>query len=118
AFRIPHGDAAVAEPASAGIAVARDPEVSAHVGAHPVGTALHAVHHEVAEELLVRQLVIGAHVEDVHVAVAARVRIARAAASADDVAPLVVVREADPVRIRNLTLGDHAIDPAAWIHAL
>src|SRR5947208_830289 len=90
AVRIPHGDAAVAEPASAGIAVARDPEVPADVGAHAVGAALDAVHHEVAEELLVRHLVVGAHVEDVHVAIAARVRIAGAAARADDVELLVV----------------------------
>src|SRR5262249_34666011 len=118
AVRIPRGAPAVAEPAPAGIAVARDPEVAAHVGAHAVGAALDAVHHEVAEELLVRHLVVGAQVEDVHVALAALMRVARAAAGADDVELLVVGREAEPVRIRDLALADYEIDAAARVDAI
>src|SRR5262245_59263168 len=48
ALRRPHRHAAVSHVASR---VARAPQVAVHVGAHPVGAALDAVHHEVAEEL-------------------------------------------------------------------
>src|SRR6185312_12942887 len=70
ALRCPHRHAAVAHAAAR---VARAPEVAVHVGAYAVGPALHAVHHEGTEELAVAQLVVRAHVEHVHVALAARV---------------------------------------------
>src|SRR5688500_18815275 len=56
AVGIPHGDAAVAETATARVAVARHPEVPVDVAARSVGTALDSVDHEVGEALAVRQL--------------------------------------------------------------
>src|SRR5689334_10395734 len=74
ALRRPDGDAAVTDGASC---VARAPEIAVDVGAYAVGTALDAVDHEIAEGLAIRQAIVGAHVEDVHVAFAAGVRVAR-----------------------------------------
>src|SRR5262249_18817191 len=103
AFRRPDGHAAVAKPAAAGVTVAGDPHVALDVAARAVRAALDAVDHEIAEELLVRQLVVGADIEHVHVALATLVLVAGAAARADDVELLVVGREAEPVRVWELS---------------
>src|SRR5947207_4536536 len=67
ALRRPHGHAAVADVAAG---VRRAPEVAVYVTARAVRPALHPVHHEVAEELPVRGLVVAPHVEHVHLALA------------------------------------------------
>src|SRR5713101_6585199 len=89
----PHGHPTVAKAAPAGVAVARDPEVAKDVAADAVRPAFDAVDHEVGEELLVGELVVAADVKRVHVAVAARVGVARPSAGADHVQLLVVGRE-------------------------
>src|SRR5439155_24936938 len=89
AFRRPYGHAAVAECPPAGIAVARHPDVAVDVAANAVRAALDAVDHELGEQLLVREAVVGADVEHMHVALAARSRVTRARARADDVELLV-----------------------------
>src|SRR5713226_7341717 len=115
ALRRPHRHPAVAH-AAAGVAGA--PQIAIHIGAHAVRPALHAVHHEVAEELAVGELVVRAHVEGVHVALAAGTRVARALARTDHIELLVVRREAEPVRIRHLVLPDHLGEGAALVHAI
>src|SRR5262249_53114252 len=77
--------------------VARGPHVAVDIAAGPVRTTLHPVDHEVAEELHVGELVVGAHVEDVHLALAAGAGITGTLARADDVQLLVVGREDEPV---------------------
>ena len=72
--RIPHRDAAVAERAAG---VARHPEVAVDVAAQAVRSALHAVDQTVGEQLAVRDLVVGADVERVDLAFAARRRCRR-----------------------------------------
>src|SRR5689334_7953558 len=74
--------------------VAGGPDVAVHVAPDAVGSALDAIDHEVAEHLAVGRLVVGADVEDVHVALAARAGIAGPLAGAHDVELLVVWREA------------------------
>src|SRR5688572_27731998 len=71
----PYRHAAVADAAPR---IAGAPEVAVDVRAHAVGAALHTVDHEVAEELAIAQRVVRAHVKHVHVALAARDRVARA----------------------------------------
>src|SRR5262249_33333622 len=115
AGRIPDRDAAVAHGAAG---IARAPEVTLHVGAHAVGSAFHAVDHEIAEELLVGELVVAADVERVHVALAARARVTGAFPGADHVELLVVGREAQPVWIRHLRLGHDQIHLAGRIDAI
>src|SRR5713101_1536529 len=105
----PDRHAAIAESAPAGIAVARDPEVAVDVATGAVRSALDAVDHEVGEELPVRDLVVAPDVEDVHVALAARPRVARALACADDVELLVVGGKDQAVRIGHLVLADREI---------
>src|SRR5439155_8996281 len=114
-LRRPYGHAAVAH-AAAG--VRRAPHVAVHVAARAVGAALDAVHHEVAEELAVGQLVVAAHVEHVHLALTAGAGIPGALAGADDVELLVVGREREPVGVGHLVLGDDEIDAAARIDAI
>src|SRR5205823_10503971 len=115
AFRRPHGDAAVAD-RTAGIA--RAPQIAADVTAHAVRPALHAVDHEIAEQLLIGELVIGADVEHMHVALAAGAAVARPLAGRDDVQLLVVGREREPVGIGHLLLADDEIDAPARIDAV
>src|SRR5262245_26249566 len=67
AFGIPNRDAAVADIAPG---VARDPDVAVDVATQPVGPALDAVDHEVAEQLAVRDLVVGADGEGIDLALA------------------------------------------------
>src|SRR5262249_54687338 len=98
--------------------VAGAPQIALDVRTDAVRPALHAVDHEVAEELLVGQLVVGADVEHVHVALAARAGVAGAFARADHVELLVVGREAEPVGIRHLLLGDDEIHLADRIDAI
>ena len=62
ALRRPNRDAAVADSAAG---IARAPHVAVDVGAHAVGTALHAVDHAIAEQLAVGELVVGPYVEDI-----------------------------------------------------
>src|SRR5258708_19660238 len=83
------------------------------VTAPSVRPALHAVDHEVAEQLLIGQLVVGADIEYVHVALAARPAITWTFAGADDVELLVVGREHEPVGIRNLVLAHYEVDASA-----
>src|SRR5262249_49604486 len=66
-------------------------------------------------QLLVRQLVVGANVEHVHVALAARSGITGPGTRADHVEILVVGREHEPVWIGKLFLGEHEIDSPARI---
>src|SRR5262249_47529269 len=103
AFGVPDGDAAVADRASG---IARAPQVAVDVGTHAIGTTFHAVDHEVAEQFAIRELVVAANVERVHVTLAARTGIAGAFAGADDVKLFVVGREAQPVGVGHLFLGD------------
>ena len=53
-----------------------------------------------------------------HVALAARAGVARALAGAGDVELLVVGREAEPVGVRHLLLGDHEIERPLGIDAV
>src|SRR5262249_13931453 len=70
--------------------VAGAPHVAVHVAAGAVGPALDTIDHEVAEELLVGELVVRPHVEDVHVTLAAGTGVAGPLAGADHVELLVV----------------------------
>src|SRR5262249_6893702 len=107
-------------PAVADVAagVGRDPDVAVDVAARAIRPALDAVDHEVAEELAVGQLVVAAHVEDVHVALAAGTGVAGTFAGADHVELLVVGREDEPVGIRDLVFGDDQIHPPARVGAI
>src|SRR5207302_8203723 len=98
--------------------VARAPEIAVDVAPHAVRAALHAVDHEIAEELPVGDLVVRADVEGVHLALAAGAGVARTFAGADDVELLVVRRERQPVRIRDLILADDQLHLAARIDAI
>src|SRR5882724_4572632 len=115
ALRRPHRHPAVAHAAAR---VAGAPEIAVHVGAHAVRSALDAVHHEGAEELAVAELVVRAHVEHVHVALAARSRVARPLAGADHVELLEVGREAEPVGIGYLVFAYHLSEGAALVDAV
>src|SRR5207253_6927802 len=115
AFGRPYRHAAVADRAPG---IARYPQVTVDVAARAVGAALDAVDHAVGEQLLVRQLVVGADIEDMDVALAARTGVAGALAGRDYVELLVVRREAEPVRIRDLIFADHKIDAPARINAI
>src|SRR5713101_1467462 len=114
-LRRPHRHPAIAHVAAR---IARAPEIAVHVGAHAVGPALDAIHHEVAEELAVAELVVRADVEHVHLALAARVRVARPLAGADHVELLEVGREAEPVGIGYLVFAYHLSERAALVDAV
>src|SRR5207237_9107307 len=79
ALRGPDGHAAVAHSAAG---IARAPQIAVDVAAHAVRAALHPIDHEVAEQLLVGELIVIADVEDVHLALAARPGVARPLAGA------------------------------------
>src|SRR5580704_12088771 len=96
AVRRPYGHAIIAD-VPAGIA--GGPEIAVDIAAYAVRSAIHPVNDEVAELLLVGELVVGADVEHEHVALAARTGVARPLASRDDVELLVIRRERDPVGI-------------------
>src|SRR5215471_13842660 len=98
--------------------VARAPHIAADIAAYAVRSALHAIDHEIAESLLVGQLIISINIELVHVAFAARTGIARTLASADDVQLLVVWRECKPVGVGHLILADHQVDAARRIDTI
>src|SRR5262249_32171387 len=115
ALRRPYRDAAVADRATG---VARRPYVAEDVAAHAVGSALDAVDHAIGEQLAIGYLVVRADIEGIDLALAARPRVTRPLAGADDVELLVVGREADPVGIGHLLLGDHEIDLAGGIDAI
>src|SRR5262249_23616009 len=102
AIRRPYRDAAVAD-AAAG--VAGNPEIALDVAADAVRSALHAVDPGIGEALLVRQLVVGADVERMTVALAAGPGVARPFPGAADVELLVVRREGQPVWVGQLLLG-------------
>src|SRR4029077_11570826 len=87
AFRRPHRDAAVADGAAS---VARGPQIAVDVAAHAIGPALHAVDHAVAEQLLVRDLVVRSDIEGIDLAFAARTGVARSLAGAHDIELLVI----------------------------
>src|SRR5262249_25157912 len=106
--RGPDGDAAVADGAPG---VARAPHVALDVTAGAVRAALHPVDHEVGELLVARQLVVGAHVEDEHLALAARPRVSGPLAGGDDVELLVVGREDEAVRVGGLALVRDHVHP-------
>src|SRR4029077_205671 len=78
--------------------------------ANAIRPALHPVDHAIREELVAGQLVIRAYIEDIDVALVTRAGVARPLAGADDVELLVVGREAETVRIRDLFLGHDHID--------
>src|SRR5262245_46139218 len=115
ALRRPDRHAAVTDVAAG---VARAPDVAVDVAARAVRSTLHAIDHEVAEELSVRQLVVAPDVEHVHLALAARPGVAGPLAGADHVELLVVGREHEPVRIRHLVLTDDEVDAAARVDAI
>src|SRR5205807_8721578 len=75
AFGRPHRHAAVADRTAR---IARDPEIAVHVAADAVRAALHAIDHAVGKQFLVRQLVVGADIEHMDVALAAGAGVARA----------------------------------------
>src|SRR5262249_49776742 len=114
AVRRPYRDAAVAHMTPG---IARRPDIAVDVAAHPIGTALHAVNHEVAEPLMVRELVVGADIEHEHIALAAGSGIAGSLAGTDDIQLLEVGRERKAVGIRHLVLGHHEVDATAGIDA-
>src|SRR4029453_14966175 len=115
AFRRPHRHAAVADGAAG---FAGGPDIAVDVAAHAVRSAFHAIDHEIAEPLLVRELVVGADIEHEHVALAARTGIARSLAGGSDIQLLVVGREAQAVGIGHLFLGHHEVDAAGGIDAI
>src|SRR6185503_6259624 len=88
--RVPYGDAAVAD---ARARVARAPEIAGDVGADAVGAAGHAVDGEIRELLEAANAAIVGNVAGVD------------AAGADDVEPLVVGREREPVRRPGQLIG-------------
>ena len=65
--------------------IARDPDIAVDIAAHAVRPALHVVNHEIAEPLLIGELVVGADIEHGHVALAARTGIAWPFAGTGDV---------------------------------
>src|SRR6266568_6116725 len=69
AVRRPNRHAAIADVAAG---IARGPDVAVDIAAHAVRSALHAVNREVAEPLLIGELVVGADIEHEHVALATR----------------------------------------------
>src|SRR3954470_1687641 len=114
-IRRPYRDAAIADVAAG---IAGSPEIAVDVAAHSVRSAFDAVHHEVAEPLLVRELVVGADIEHEYVALAAGAGVAGSLAGADHIQFLVIGREAEPVGIGHLVLGHHEVDAAGWIDAI
>ena len=93
------------------------PQVAGHVGTHAVRSAMHAVHRHVEEFTPVQHLA-ALHVERVDGARAAGVTVAGTLAGADHVQGLVVGGKADAVRVLELVLGHHLIEPAARIPAI
>src|SRR5258705_551820 len=81
-LRIPDRDAVIAKLAAR---VASRPQVAVHVHAGPVGSALHAVDHEIAELRRPAKLVVRVDVERVHAAIAAAPRVAGELREADDI---------------------------------
>src|SRR5215470_19238130 len=73
---------------------------------------------KVAEKLAVGELVVGTYVEHIHLAFAPRAGIAGALAGAHHIELLVVGREAQPVGIGYLLLGDHQVDAPAGVDAI
>src|SRR5437899_3667184 len=118
AFRCPDGHATVAEGTAARCAVARHPDIAVDVTASAVRAALDAVDHEIAEQVRTRQLVVGADVEHVHVALAAWARVARSWTRADDVQLFVIGREHEAVWIGELVFADDKGESPAGIHAV
>src|SRR5439155_19845125 len=115
ALRRPHRHAAITHRTSG---VARTPDVAVDIAAYAVRPAFHAVDHEIAEPLVVAELVVGADVEHEHVALAARAGIAGSLAGRGDIQLLVVGREAEAVGIGHLLFGHHEIDAAGGIDAI
>src|SRR6266446_10279429 len=60
AGRRPYRHAAIAHGAAG---IAGGPDIAVDIAAHPVRPALHAVNHEIAEPLLIGELVVGADIE-------------------------------------------------------
>src|SRR5258708_7672834 len=112
AGRIPHRHAVIADVAAG---IARGPDIAIDVAAHAVRPAVHAVDDEVAEQLLIAELVVGADIEHMHIAFAARTGIARSLAGRNHVQLLVVRREREPVGIGHLFLGHDDVEAAAWL---
>src|SRR3954470_19573157 len=115
AFRRPYRRAAVADGAAG---IAGGPDIAVDVAAHAVRSALHTVNHALAEPLVVGELVVGADVEHEYFALAAGAGVAGSLAGRDDVELLEVRREAQPVGIGHLLLGDDEIDTAARVDAI
>src|SRR6202022_1344288 len=89
ALRRPYRHAAIADVAAG---IARGPDVAVDVATHPARTPCPPGNHEVAEPLLVGELFVGADIEHVHVALAARAGVAWSFAGTDDVQFLVIGR--------------------------
>src|ERR1700741_3857406 len=100
--------------------IAPDPYIAIDIASHAARSALHAaaVDHEVAEPLLVGQLVVGTDIEFVHVALAARAGIARPLAGAYDIKLLEVRRERKPIRVRHLVFAQDKVYAAAGIDTI
>src|SRR5947207_3781295 len=97
--------------------VRADPQIAVDIGAHAVRAAFDAVEHHVAEEALVRYLLV-LHVAGIDDALPARPDIAGSASGADDVERLVIGRKAEAVGVRQLLLGDDDIQLGARIPAI
>src|ERR1700716_1125720 len=112
AVRRPYRHAAITHVAAG---IARSPDIAVATAAHAIRSALHAVNHEVAEPLLIGELVVDADIEHEHVALAAGTSIAWPFAGTDDVQLLVIGREPEAVGIRHLILAHHEVEAAAGI---
>src|SRR5262249_6525834 len=110
AFGCPDRDPAVADRSTC---IARTPQVAVDVGANAIRPALDPVDHEVAEKLAVGELVVGTYVEHIHLAFAPGAGIAGTLAGAHHIELLEVGREAQPIGIGYLLLGDHQIEASA-----
>ena len=115
ALRRPYRHAAVTD-GTAG--VARGPDISVDIAAHAVGTAFHPVNHTIGEELLVGHLVVWTDIKHVDLTLTAWTSVAWSFARADDIEFLLVGRQQNPVRIRDLLFGDNDVEFAARIPAI
>jgi len=82
------------------------PQITEDVGAHVVRPAFDAVYRHVGEQTLVGDLC-ALQVEGKDDGLAARPGVARALAGTDQIEGLVIGRETETVRVRNVLLGSH-----------
>src|SRR5262245_9181400 len=112
---IPDGRAAVSERASR---IARSPHIALDVASQAIRATLHAVDRAVAEQLVIRELVVRANIERIDFALASGNGVAGTLARACHIELLEVRREGEPIRIGHLIFGDDEIDAARGIDAV